>query len=67
MDGDKISIDVTTRQILTHRNYNRYSGTVVHHKVRWSNCVVVVDDKFIVIQTSTNGCHENLIPGQDGD
>jgi len=40
-------------------------GALVHDEIRWSDCVVVVNHKFIVIQRSSGDrLRKNLTPGQ---
>ena len=38
-------------------------GAFVHHEVRWSDRIVVIDHKLIVVQASSS-FRENLTPGQ---
>ena len=40
-------------------------GAFVHDEIRWSSCVVVVDDKFVVVQgSSRDDFRKDLSPGQ---
>ena len=40
-------------------------GAFVHDEIRWSSCVVVVDDKFVVVQgSSRDDFRKDLSPCQ---